>query len=57
MQSLAQCGLTYTKDVYDKARYKKLRNTASEKLSYKTDIPVDKIKDFFVMKKDIKHLS
>ena len=47
IQSIAQCGLTYTKDVYDQERYEKLRNIASEMLSYKTDIPVDKIKSLF----------
>lgn len=47
IQSIAQCGLTYTKDMYDKERYEQLRNIASEMLSYKTDIPVDKVKDLF----------
>ena len=47
IQSIAQCGLTYTKDVYDKERYEQLRNIASEMLSYKTDIPIDKIKNLF----------
>lgn len=47
IQSIAQCGLTYTKDVYDKERYEQLRNIASEMLSYKTDIPVDKIQNLF----------
>jgi len=47
IQSIAQCGLTYTKDVYDKERYEQLRNIACEMLSYKTDIPANKIKDLF----------
>lgn len=47
IQSIAQCGLTYTKDVYDKERYEQLRKIASEMLSYKTDIPVDKIENLF----------
>lgn len=47
IQSIAQCGLTYTKDVYDKERYEQLRNIAAEMLSYKTDIPTDKIKKLF----------
>ncbi len=47
IQSIAQCGLTYTKDVYDKERYEQLRNIAAEMLSYKTEIPVDKIKNLF----------
>ena len=47
IQSIAQSGLTYTKDEYDKERYEQLRNIASEMLSYKTDIPGDKVKDLF----------
>ena len=47
IQSIAQIGLTYTKDEYDKERYGQLRNIASEMLSYKTDIPVDKVKNLF----------
>lgn len=47
IQSIAQCGLTYTKDMYDKERYENLRNIAAEMLSYKTDIPTDKIKKLF----------
>jgi ADP-ribose pyrophosphatase YjhB (NUDIX family) len=47
IQSIAQCGLTYAKDVYDIERYEQLRNISAEMLSYKTDIPVDKIKTLF----------
>ena len=47
IQSLAQCGLTYTKDPYDAERYKQLRNISSEMLSYKTGIPTDKVKEIF----------
>lgn len=47
IQSIAQCGLMYTKDVYDKERYNQLRKIASEMLSYKTDIPIDKIEKLF----------
>lgn len=47
IQSIAQCGLTYTKDVYDIERYEQLRNISAEMISYKSDIPVDKIKRLF----------
>lgn len=47
IQNIAQCGLAYTKDMYDKERYEQLRNIAVEMLSYKTDISVDKIKTLF----------
>ena len=47
IQSLAQNGLTYCKDVYDIERYERLREIAAEMLSHKTDIPVEKVKEFF----------
>ncbi|MDO4297448.1 MAG: NUDIX hydrolase [Lachnospiraceae bacterium] len=47
LQSIAQCGLTYAKDVYDIERYEQLRDIAAEMMSYKTDIPVDKVKTLF----------
>lgn len=47
IQSIAQCGLTYAKDVYDIERYEQLRNIAAEMMSYKTDLPVDKVKTLF----------
>lgn len=47
IQSIAQCGLTYSKDVYDIERYEHLRNISAEMLSYKTDIPIEKIKSLF----------
>ena len=30
IQSLAQAGLTYTKDIYDKERYNRLREISAE---------------------------
>lgn len=47
LQSIAQCGLAYTDNVYDIERYERLREIAAEMLSYKTDIPADKIKTLF----------
>lgn len=47
LQSLAQAGLTYGKDIYDKERYKQIRDIAAEMLSYKTEIPVEKVKHLF----------
>ncbi|MEG2935277.1 MAG: NUDIX hydrolase [Clostridium sp.] len=47
IQSIAQSGLTYTKDVYDKERYEQLRRISAEMLSFKTDIPIDKIENLF----------
>ena len=47
IQSLAQTGLTYTKDVYDKERYEKLREISAEMLAEKTGISTEKVKDLF----------
>ncbi len=47
IQSIAQSGLTYGKDVYDLERYEQLRKISAEMLSYKTDIPIDKIENLF----------
>ena len=47
LQSLAQAGLTYGKDAFDKERYERIRDISAEMLSYRTDIPIDKVKDLF----------
>ena len=47
IQSLAQIGLTYTKDAFDKERYERLRDIAAEMIAYQTDLPVEKAKDLF----------
>lgn len=47
LQSLAQAGLTYGKDVYDKERYERIRDISAEMMASKTDISVEKIKTLF----------
>lgn len=47
IQTIAQNGLAYGKNIYDIERYERLRDLAAEMLSYKTDIPVGKIKNLF----------
>lgn len=47
LQSLAQAGLTYGKDVYDIERYERIRDISAEMLSGKTGISVEKVKDLF----------
>ena len=41
IQSLAQAGLQYGKDVYDRERYQELRQIAAEMMAIKADIPVE----------------
>lgn len=47
IQSIAQAGLEYGKDKYDKERYEELRHIAAEMISEKTDIPLEKAYDLF----------
>lgn len=47
LQSLAQAGLTYGKDIFDRERYERIREISAEIMTYKTDIPVQKVKDLF----------
>ena len=47
LQSLAQAGLTYGKDVYDKERYVRIREISAEILSNMADIPIETVNDLF----------
>lgn len=47
LQSIAQAGLFYGKDEFDKERYEQIRNIAAEMISYKSEISEDKVKDLF----------
>lgn len=47
LQSLAQAGLTYGKDVYDKERYERIRKISAEIISHMSDIPLRTVKDIF----------
>lgn len=47
LQSLAQAGLTYGKDIYDKERYERIRAISAEIISNYTDIAIEKVIDLF----------
>lgn len=47
LQAMAQNGLTYVKDIYDKERYLRLREMAAEMMAHVTDIPVEKMPELF----------
>lgn len=47
IQSLAQAGLAYTKDIYDKERFERLREISAEMLAEKTDLSTEKVKGLF----------
>lgn len=47
LQSLAQAGLFYGKDVFDLERYERIREIAAEMIAYKTEIPLEKVQNLF----------
>lgn len=47
LQSLAQAGLTYGKDVFDLERYTRIREISAEMMAHMADIPTEKVKDLF----------
>ncbi|MDP9740662.1 UNVERIFIED_ORG: ADP-ribose pyrophosphatase YjhB (NUDIX family) [Bacillus sp. B2I3] len=47
LQSIAQAGLTYSKDVYDLERFELIRNISVEILSHQTDMDMTVIRDLF----------
>lgn len=47
LQSLAQAGLYFTKDVYDKERFERIREIAAEMMSEGTGFPTEKVKTLF----------
>lgn len=47
IQSLAQSGLAYCRDTYDKERYEELRSISAEMLADRTGLPVGHVRDVF----------
>lgn len=47
LQSLAQAGLAYSKDVYDLERFTRIREISAEIMSHQTDLPMEKVRDLF----------
>lgn len=47
LQSLAQAGLTYGKDIYDQERYERIREISAEILAHQTELSVEKVKGLF----------
>lgn len=47
LQSLAQAGLTYGKDVYDIERYERIREISAEMMANISNIPLTQIKNLF----------
>lgn len=47
LQSLAQAGLHYGKDVYDRERYERIREIAAEMIALKTELPLETVRTLF----------
>jgi len=47
LQSIAQAGLCYSKDVYDIERFERIREITAEIMSKQSDLPIEIVKDLF----------
>ena len=47
IQSIAQAGLQYGKDPFDRERYQALRDIAAEMIARRTELPVDRVRGLF----------
>ena len=47
LQAIAQNGLAYTTDKYDKERFERIREISAQIMSMKTELPLDVVKDMF----------
>ncbi len=47
LQALAQCGLAYTKNIFDRGRFERIREISAEILSYQTGIEKEKVEELF----------
>ena len=47
LQSIAQAGLFYGRDVFDRERYQRIREIAARMLSMRADLPMDKVVEVF----------
>lgn len=47
LQSIAQAGLTYGRDVYDRERYERIRDISAEIVAHMSEIPLEKVRDLF----------
>ena len=47
LQSLAQAGLFYGRDEFDKERYQRIRDISAEMMAERTGLPLEKVKSLF----------
>lgn len=51
LQSIAQAGLHYSKDIYDIERFERIREISAEMLAGAADMPIEKVRDIFLCEK------
>lgn len=44
---MAQAGLTYGKDPYDRERYQRIRDIAAEMIAVQADMPIEHVRGLF----------
>ena len=47
LQALAQAGLYYGRDSFDRERYEQVRGLAAEMLAFQTELPLEKVEELF----------
>lgn len=47
LQALAQAGLFYGRDPYDRERYERIREISAEMVSHQSDLPLEKVRELF----------
>ncbi len=47
LQFIAQAGLTYSKDIFDIERFKRIREISAEIVSSYSDVPMEKVRELF----------
>lgn len=47
LQSLAQAGLTYGRDAYDRERYQRIREISAEMMAHMSELPLETVKGLF----------
>lgn len=52
LKAMSHLGLTYAKDEYDLERYRELEQISLEMMQEMTDVPLEKIKDYFSSEKE-----
>ena len=47
LQSLAQAGLYYSKDPFDRERFQRIREISAEMVAHRSGLPLEQVQDLF----------